>query len=104
MSAAEIQHVSFEELVVPVFDHLYNFAHWLTRSALRRHPSEVRTGCANQRPPVSVRGIPRQVVALPRSPIIHRIQSDRDAQTCSLAGVLTLDDSLTTRAEYLSSL
>jgi RNA polymerase sigma-70 factor (ECF subfamily) len=31
MSAAEIQHVSFEELAVPLFDQLYNFAHWLTR-------------------------------------------------------------------------
>jgi len=31
MSAAEIQHVSFEELAVPLFSQLYNFAHWLTR-------------------------------------------------------------------------
>jgi len=31
MSAAEIQHVSFEELAMPLFDQLYNFAHWLTR-------------------------------------------------------------------------
>jgi RNA polymerase sigma-70 factor, ECF subfamily len=31
MSAAGIQHVSFEELAVPLFDQLYNFAHWLTR-------------------------------------------------------------------------
>lgn len=31
MSAAEIQHASFEELAVPLFDQLYNFAHWLTR-------------------------------------------------------------------------
>jgi hypothetical protein len=106
MSAAEIQYVSFEELAVPLFDQLYNFARWLTRSTLRRHPSEIRTGRAsNQRPPGSVRGGPRQVVSLPRSPIIHRIQSDRDAQTHSLAGVLPLDDRfLTTRAEYLSSL
>ena len=104
-SAAEIQHVSFEELAVPLSDRLYNFAHWVTRSTLRRHPTEIRTGCANQRPRGSVWGISRQVVFLPRSPIIHRIQSDRDAQTRSLAGVLPLDDRfLTTRAEYLSSL
>jgi RNA polymerase sigma-70 factor (ECF subfamily) len=31
MSAAEIQPVSFEELAVPLFDQLYNFAHWLTK-------------------------------------------------------------------------
>jgi RNA polymerase sigma-70 factor, ECF subfamily len=31
MSAAEVQHVSFEELAMPLFDQLYNFAHWLTR-------------------------------------------------------------------------
>src|SRR5579864_6718969 len=31
MSAAEFQPVSFEELAVPLFDQLYNFAHWLTR-------------------------------------------------------------------------
>ena len=31
MSAAEVQPVSFEELAVPLFDQLYNFAHWLTR-------------------------------------------------------------------------
>ena len=91
MSAAGIQHVSFEELAVPLFDQLYNVAHRLTRSTLRRHPSETRTGCANQYPPGSVRGVPRQVVSLPRSPIIYRIQSDRDAQTRSLAGVLPLN-------------
>jgi hypothetical protein len=105
MPAAGIQHVSFEELAVPLFDELYNVAHRLTRSTLRRHPSETRTGCANQCPPGSVRGVPRQVVSLPRSPIIYRIQSDRDAQTRSLAGVLPLDDRfLTTGAEYVSSL
>jgi hypothetical protein len=105
MSAGEIQHVSFEELAVPLFDQLYNFAHWLTRSTLRHHPSEIRTGCANQRPPRSVHEVPRQVVSLPRSPTIYRIQSDRDAQTRSLAGVLPPDDRfLTTRAEFLSSL
>src|SRR5579864_454298 len=31
MSAAEYQPVSFEELAVPLFDQLYNFAHWLTK-------------------------------------------------------------------------
>jgi RNA polymerase sigma-70 factor, ECF subfamily len=31
MSAAEARAVSFEELAVPLFDQLYNFAHWLTR-------------------------------------------------------------------------
>ena len=31
MSAAEVRPVSFEELAVPLFDQLYNFAHWLTR-------------------------------------------------------------------------
>ena len=31
MSAAEVQPVLFEELAVPLFDQLYNFAHWLTR-------------------------------------------------------------------------
>src|ERR1700739_245384 len=31
MSATEVQPVSFEELAVPLFDQLYNFAHWLTR-------------------------------------------------------------------------
>ena len=31
MSAAEVQPVSFEELAMPLFDQLYNFAHWLTR-------------------------------------------------------------------------
>ena len=31
MSAAECQPVSFEELAVPLFDQLYNFAHWLTK-------------------------------------------------------------------------
>jgi len=31
ISAAEFQPVSFEELAVPLFDQLYNFAHWLTR-------------------------------------------------------------------------
>jgi len=31
MSAAEFQPISFEELAVPLFDQLYNFAHWLTR-------------------------------------------------------------------------
>ena len=31
MSAAEVQPVSFEELAVPLFDQLYNFAHWLTK-------------------------------------------------------------------------
>ena len=105
MSAAGIQHVSFEELAVPLFDQLYNVAHRLTRSTLRRHPSETRTGCANQCPPGSVQGVPRQVVSLPRSPTIYRIQSDRDAQTRSLAGVLPLNDRfLTTRAEYVSRL
>lgn len=29
--SAEVQPVSFEELAVPLFDQLYNFAHWLTR-------------------------------------------------------------------------
>ena len=31
MSAVEVQPVSFEELAVPLFDQLYNFAHWLTK-------------------------------------------------------------------------
>ena len=31
MSAAEFQPVSFEELAVPLFEQLYNFAHWLTK-------------------------------------------------------------------------
>src|ERR1700749_3123639 len=31
MSAAEARAVSFEELAVPLFDQLYNFASWLTR-------------------------------------------------------------------------
>jgi RNA polymerase sigma-70 factor (ECF subfamily) len=31
MSAAEARPVSFEELAVPLFDKLFNFAHWLTR-------------------------------------------------------------------------
>ena len=31
MSAAEVQPVSCEELAVPLFEQLYNFAHWLTR-------------------------------------------------------------------------
>jgi RNA polymerase sigma-70 factor, ECF subfamily len=31
MSAAELQHGSFEELAVPLFDQLYNFAQWLTK-------------------------------------------------------------------------
>ena len=31
MSAAEAQVVSFEELAMPLFDQLYNFAYWLTR-------------------------------------------------------------------------
>jgi len=31
MSAAEFQPISFEELAVPLFDQLYNFAHWLTK-------------------------------------------------------------------------
>jgi RNA polymerase sigma-70 factor (ECF subfamily) len=31
MSAAEVSPVLFEELAVPLFDQLYNFAHWLTR-------------------------------------------------------------------------
>ena len=31
MSAADVQPVSFEELAVPLFDQLYNFASWLTR-------------------------------------------------------------------------
>jgi hypothetical protein len=31
MPAAEVQPASFEELAVPLFDQLYNFAHWLTR-------------------------------------------------------------------------
>jgi DNA-directed RNA polymerase specialized sigma24 family protein len=31
MSASEFQPVSVEELAVPLFDQLYNFAHWLTR-------------------------------------------------------------------------
>ena len=31
MSAAEARPVSFEELAMPLFDQLYNFAHWLTR-------------------------------------------------------------------------
>jgi len=31
MAAAEFQPVSFEELAVPLFDQLYNFAHWLTK-------------------------------------------------------------------------
>lgn len=31
MSAAEVQPVSFEELAMPLFDQLYNFACWLTR-------------------------------------------------------------------------
>ncbi len=31
MSAAEFQPASFEELAVPLFDQLYNFAHWLTK-------------------------------------------------------------------------
>jgi hypothetical protein len=105
ISAGEIQHVSFEELAVPLFDQLHHFADWLTRSTFCRHPSEIRTGCANQRPLGSVQGGLCQVVSLPTSPIIHRIQADRDAQTRSLTGVLPIDDKfLTTRAEYLSSL
>jgi RNA polymerase sigma-70 factor (ECF subfamily) len=31
MSAADAQVVSFEELAMPLFDQLFNFAHWLTR-------------------------------------------------------------------------
>ena len=31
MSAPEVQPASFEELALPLFDQLYNFAHWLTR-------------------------------------------------------------------------
>jgi RNA polymerase sigma-70 factor (ECF subfamily) len=31
MFAAEVQPVSFEELAVPLFEQLYNFAHWLTK-------------------------------------------------------------------------
>jgi RNA polymerase sigma-70 factor, ECF subfamily len=31
MSAVEVSPVSFEELALPLFDQLYNFAHWLTR-------------------------------------------------------------------------
>ena len=31
VSAADVQPVSFEELAVPLFDQLYNFASWLTR-------------------------------------------------------------------------
>jgi RNA polymerase sigma-70 factor, ECF subfamily len=31
MSAVEVSPVLFEELAVPLFDQLYNFAHWLTR-------------------------------------------------------------------------
>jgi RNA polymerase sigma-70 factor, ECF subfamily len=32
VSAADIQLDSFEELAVPLFDQLYNFAHWLTQN------------------------------------------------------------------------
>jgi RNA polymerase sigma-70 factor, ECF subfamily len=34
MSAVEVSSVSFEELAVPLFDQLYNFAHWLTRDRM----------------------------------------------------------------------
>jgi hypothetical protein len=33
----------------------------------RRKSSEIRTGCANERPSGSVRGVPRTVVSLPGS-------------------------------------
>lgn len=32
VSGTEPQSGSFEELAMPLFDHLYNFAHWLTRN------------------------------------------------------------------------
>jgi len=32
VSAADLQPDSFEELAMPLFDQLYNFAHWLTRN------------------------------------------------------------------------
>jgi RNA polymerase sigma-70 factor (ECF subfamily) len=32
VSAAGLQHDSFEELAMPLFDQLYNFAHWLTQN------------------------------------------------------------------------
>src|SRR5271157_2479590 len=34
---------------------------------LCRYPSEIRTGCANERPSGSVRGVPGRLVSLPRS-------------------------------------
>src|SRR5260370_10428471 len=38
------------------------------RCSLRRYSSEIRTGCANERPSGSVRGVPGTLVSLPRSP------------------------------------
>jgi RNA polymerase sigma-70 factor, ECF subfamily len=32
LSGANVQLTSFEELAIPLFDQLYNFAHWLTRN------------------------------------------------------------------------
>jgi RNA polymerase sigma-70 factor (ECF subfamily) len=31
VSAADLQLESFKELAMPLFEQLYNFAHWLTR-------------------------------------------------------------------------
>jgi hypothetical protein len=39
----------------------------LPRGSLCRQSSAIRTGCANKRPSGTVRGVPRQVVSLPRS-------------------------------------
>ena len=54
----------------------------LSGCTLRRHSSEIRTGCANQRPPGSVRGVPRRVVSLPRSPTI--IQARFRSRACGM--------------------
>jgi RNA polymerase sigma-70 factor (ECF subfamily) len=32
LSRLDAQSDSFEELAIPLFDHLYNFAHWLTQN------------------------------------------------------------------------
>jgi hypothetical protein len=39
----------------------------LSRGSLRRQPSAIRTGCANERPSGSARGVPGRLVSLPRS-------------------------------------
>src|SRR4029077_15381926 len=62
----------------------------LPRGSLRRQSSEIRTGCANERPSGSVRGVPRKRypyrdLKMPRQGVLSAIACFRHSCTGGLA-------------------